>query len=399
MQQLSNARALVVLTGFVLAGCATDLTPPDAPPAVNAPSLDASRVADVTASVQWHGIARTLTNVHPVGQQRAARLFAYLSLAEYDAVIAAKEEGERGERPSARAAVAGASAVVLTALFPSEQTAIDGEVAAEAASESGRNADHSNWSAGETIGRQVGARVVASEATDNFDLTWTGPQPAWATWVSLTGAPPVFPRLGEMRPFFLTTGSQFRPAPPPQPGSSEFESALAVVRDIARTRTPEQIAIAQFWALPGGYAAAQAYNDEIATDFITRYHLDERRAAHALAMVNMAAMDAFIACHDAKYTYWLLRPAMADPSISMAIALPNHPSYPSNHACVTGASMAILASLFPSQATYVTGLADQAAISRIYAGIHYPFDATTGLELGRTVAAYALAHDIDGREK
>jgi membrane-associated phospholipid phosphatase len=114
--------------------------------------------------------------------------------------------------------------------------------------------------------------------------------------------------------------------------------------------------------------------------------------------MNMAAMDAFIASHDAKYTYWMIRPPQADPGIVPDIPLPNHPSYPSNHASVTGSSMAVLAALFPSDANYLNGLADQAAISRIYGGIHYRFDMDAGLALGRRVASYALEHDMDGHK-
>src|SRR5262249_8033941 len=136
----------------------------------------------------------------------------------------------------------------------------------------------------------------------------------------------------------------------------------------------------------------------IATAEIAKFHLDELRAAHVLALANMVAMDAFIACHDAKYTYWLIRPPQADPGIITAIPLPNHPSYPSNHSCVTGSTMAVLAALFPSDSGYLTGLADSAAISRLYGGIHYRFDTTVGLALGRTVAAYALEHDVAGKQ-
>ena len=143
---------------------------------------------------------------------------------------------------------------------------------------------------------------------------------------------------------------------------------------------------------------AQSYNNQIATALITEFHLDERRAAHALALVNMAGMDAFISCHDAKYTYWLLRPSMADPGITLAIGLPNHPSYPSNHACLTGTSMAVLGALFPSRAGELWGRAEEAGISRLYGGMHYRFDMDAGLTIAQQVAAWTLAHDVNGHE-
>ena len=109
-------------------------------------------------------------------------------------------------------------------------------------------------------------------------------------------------------------------------------------------------------------------------------------------------MDAFIACHDAKYTYWLIRPSQADPGITLSVPLPNHPSYPSNHACITGASMAVLARLFPSEADQLNGLADDAALSRVVGGIHYRFDGEVGLALGRQVAAWAIPADVNGHD-
>jgi hypothetical protein len=60
--------------------------------------------------------------------------------------------------------------------------------------------------------------------------------------------------------------------------------------------------------------------------------------------------------------------------------------------------MAVLAQFFPSDADSLNGLADSAAISRVYGGIHYRFDAAVGLALGRTVAAYATAHDVTGQD-
>jgi len=209
----------------------------------------------------------------------------------------------------------------------------------------------------------------------------------------------VFPRLNEMRPFFLMDSRQFRPGPPPAFGSPAFVAALAEVRWFSDNRTREQDSLARFWASPGGFTnCAQAYANQIATRQITKYHLDETRAAHVLAVMNMASMDAYIASHDAKYTYWLIRPPQADPGIVLAVPLPNHPSYTSNHASVTGASMAVLAAFFPSDADSLNGLADQSAISRVYAGIHYRFDMDAGLALGRTVAGYALRHDVNGHE-
>jgi len=199
-----------------------------------------------------------------------------------------------------------------------------------------------------------------------------------------------------MRPFFLSSASQFRPGAPPAFGSAEYLAALGEVRHFTDTRTHEQDSIAKFWARPGGFPVVQSYANQVASDEITKFGLTERKAARVLALMNMAAMDAFIGSHDAKYSYWLIRPSQADPGIVLDIGLPNHPSYPSNHASVTGASMAVLAHFFHRDADYLNGLADQAGISRIYGGIHYRFDMDAGLTLGRSVADFTIAADRSG---
>ena len=62
----------------------------------------------------------------------------------------------------------------------------------------------------------------------------------------------------------------------------------------------------------------------------------------------------------------------------------------------TGASMAVLAALFPSEADRLNGLAEEAAFSRVLGGIHYRFDGDVGLALGRAVAAWTLTHSAEG---
>jgi membrane-associated phospholipid phosphatase len=109
-----------------------------------------------------------------------------------------------------------------------------------------------------------------------------------------------------------------------------------------------------------------------------------------MALTLGATLDANIACHDAKYTYWTPRPSQVDPSIRPIVGLPNHPSYPSNHACDSGAAADVLARLFPTQRVALQAMAREAAESRIDAGIHYRFDMDAGLAIGRAAAEAAF---------
>ena len=368
---------------------------------LSGPIVQASAVKfwEVGASVGWNGIERELLIKHRFADPISAfRQFAYLSLAQYNAVIAAENGG--AIHPSEQAAVAGASAAVLTYFYPDEQAFLNGQVDAQRDGEHWPGESQTNFASGEAVGRAVAAQVIASAATDRFNDPWTGTIPVCpGCWHSnAPGLPPAHPQLGLMRPFFLTAGDQFRPAPPPAFGSAEFLAALAEIRHFADTRTHEQDSIAKFWVLPAGTSLVPGFWNSTASDYIVRFRQDERTAAHTLALMNMAAMDGLIASHDAKFFYWLIRPSQADPGIVLAIAVPNFPSYPSNHATVSTTAARILESIFPSQTDRLAALADEAGESRLYGGIHYRFDKTAGETLARQVASLALQLDVTGHE-
>jgi hypothetical protein len=391
-----------VTLSLVLALACTDATSGPAPAVLGArldraaPSAGAVSSHDVLASVAWNEMARHYIaglTVKP-NQQATLRAFAYLALAQYDAVVAAEDAKERSVHPSPQVAVARASAVILSYVFPDGAARFEAAVRAQEAVAPWSNAAHADVAAGEAVGRAIGAAVVARATADRFDAVWTGSVPTGpGLW---TGTAPLLPLLGQMQPFFLASGGEFRPPPPPAFGSPLFVAALAEVRRLSDTRTPEQLAIATYWAGTTGSLVAGFWNAQ-ASDLATRYRFDERRAAHALALGNMAAMDANIACHDAKYTYWLIRPWQADPAITTPIGRPNHPSYPSNHACVSGAMAYTLGALFPAERERLAAMADEAGESRLYAGIHYRFDKDAGLQIARQVSDLALALDVHGR--
>jgi hypothetical protein len=128
-------------------------------------------------------------------------------------------------------------------------------------------------------------------------------------------------------------------------------------------------------------------------DLIRTHHRTEREAAHILAYANMAAFDAMIACWDAKFAYWLVRPSGADPAITLPIGLPNHPSYTSGHSCNTASFTRVLGRAFPSERGQLDEMVVAAGLSRMYGGLHYRFDCEVGQALGRRVADHVIAAD------
>ena len=391
---------------FVLSGCTDRISNPR--PGLAAESerrADAVPIGEATASVRWSTITRDFISAkegaakpNPVA---AFRAYAYLSLAQYRAVVAAADAPGGVRHVSPQGAVAAASSVVLSALFPADAAFFASQLQLQETEIAESEKAQSEFSAGEVIGQAVAAKVLELARSDRFDAVWTGTVPTGPGYWSSDfdpPRPPQLPVLGQMRPFFMHSGDQFRPAPPPAFGSAEFLAALAEVRQFSDNRTADQLRIAQFWAMTTGSLVSGFWNEQTTTR-IARYHLNERRAARALALVHMAAMDAIVACYDAKYTYWLIRPYKADPNITVPITKPNHPSYPSSHACSSGAAANILAALFPADAAELIAMADEAGESRLYAGIHYRFDKDAGLRIGRQVAALALSDKRDDDER
>ena len=114
----------------------------------------------------------------------------------------------------------------------------------------------------------------------------------------------------------------------------------------------------------------------------------------------MTLYDAGIACWEAKYTYWAIRPFQLDPNFKTVFATPNHPSYPAAHACSSIAMATVLGYLFPRDAGDFATLGERAAESRIWAGIHYRSDIVAGRELALAVANKVIErarHDVGER--
>ncbi len=385
---------LTSIGAAILVACAEPLSVGN--PVVNA-LPNAVHFWESGATVAWNEVARGLVTKY-TGAIPAIRVYALLTVAQYNAIIAAEDGKDGAQHPSAGGAVAGASAAMLTYLYPTEAASLEALVDQQEATPGWPGAKNEDFAAGEAIGRAVAAGIITRAQSDGFFAPFLGTVPVCpGCWLAVP-TPPVFATLGQARTFFLTSGNQFRPPPPPAFGSPEFIAALAEVRQISDTRTPAQDASAKFWNFPIGTFGPQGYWNEVGSDLAVAYHLGERETAHVLALMNMAAYDAIVASHEAKYFYWLIRPSQADPLITLSIGLPSFPSYASNHAAVSAASTTVLGAMFPSERAQLDAQAEAAAISRLFGGIHYRFDCDAGLVLGRKIGEYALAHDVVGHE-
>jgi hypothetical protein len=384
---------------LVAAACGIDRPhPTDASMAANTSvAFSAVKFWDAGAAVSWNRLATDLATAAPAPGINAIRLYTYLSLAQLRAAEAA--EAAPGPHPPIAAAIGGASVAVLSSFFPSGTAQLEAALDAQQASDPWPGAQHADFAAGEAIGRATGARVLTFAQGDLVGLADPllppfGPPPVGpGHWIY--APPPVIARgnLGA-RPFYLTSQDQLRPPPPPAFGSPAFNTALDEVRQTSDTRTQEQIDIANYWNLNQSPRSQAAFMG-IARELIISHHRTDTEAARILFLMSSAGFDALIGCFDAKYHYWFIRPPQADAGIHTVFPTPQHPSYPSAHSCFSGAMSGVLIAAFPSERDRLEAAAQEASLSRLYAGIHYRFDMEAGLALGRRAAALALAADLD----
>jgi membrane-associated phospholipid phosphatase len=388
---LTERRPLIALTILLcVAACSDAPTTPTAPVPGSVQS-SAAKYWEVGSSVGWNRTARDLIAARGGGTPNTqARTLVYLSLAQYDAIVAAEDTKDRGDHASPAAAAAAASLVVLESFFPLDVPFLRATFLAQKASPPWPGEQHDSFAAGEAVGRSIGAAVLAYAATDRVGLTVPPPNPGgpgnWTGTNSLRG-------FYGARTFALTSGDQFRPGPPPAFHSPEFDAALAQVRAFSDDPTPAHLAIARFWA-PNG----PGYMNAVAAEMAVAHHRSERDAARILALANMAGFDVLNACFDAKFAYYLIRPSQVDPLIALPVGLPNHPSYPSGHSCITSAYATVLANAFPDERDRLDAMVEEAGWARIYAGLHYRFDVVAGRELGRRVGEWVLRVAPNGHD-
>ena len=342
---------------------------------VLAPAAEAKRAPVVEP---WIDATLAQIQANKTTPPRAARALAYVSVAMRDAA-------ERAARRRLRVAPAvdAAAQAMLAELFPSVPARPLPRAARSAAARQGRAA----------------ARPLLERArTDGASATFTGTVPQGAgMWVPTppAHAAPVEPMAGTWRPWHLTSPSELRPPPPAPYGSDDFEAETQAVYATSRSLSANQKRIAAAWADGPGTDTPPGHWNRIALKLLTWDRRTTRATAALFATLNTAQADAFIACWEAKFAYWLLRPVTAireryDANWLPLLPTPPFPAYPSGHAATSGAAATVLEARFPTHIWDLRQAAEEAAMSRIYGGIHFPMDGRAGLDLGRRTARIAL---------
>jgi membrane-associated phospholipid phosphatase len=397
-----TAAGLAIGVAAVLA-CADQ---PTAPVPSSTPLSKTTPFSTQLLSPVWQEQARALVRANSVSPLVAGRMFAALSVAQYRAILAVDQHlntegtlaaqgfgaGGRSRYEAQRGAVSGASAEVLSFLFPAAASALEEQVVTGATSDQGKV--HPSFGRGLAIGRAIGNQMIEHLQNDGFSLPFTGTIPVGpGFWIPAPGVPPGGANLGGVTPYLVNSTSQFRSAPPPAFGSPAFDADLNEVLTISQNRTPQQVASAIFWATAGANSTPFGYWSQVAADYIEEASLNERDATHVFALMHAAQFDAQLTCFETKYHYFVIRPSQAEPLITLVIPLPNYPAYPSGFTCLTSAAARVLQHFFPAHTAELNSLVTEGGLSRIYAGIHYRFDITAAVVLGRAVAEWAAAHE------
>lgn len=183
-----------------------------------------------------------------------------------------------------------------------------------------------------------------------------------------------------------------------QPDASiDFEGEqLDIVKETLENITKHQIRIAQYW----GTGPATKQWTPIIDILIDTYHLSAPKAARVLAATQGALNDAFVVSWYFKYIWNIARPNQLDQDLITILPTPKHPSYPSGHATVAGCAQVVLSYFFESESDRLYELAEECAISRLFAGVHFPIDNQQGLSLGRQIGEIVVSilnkqQDID----
>ena len=395
-------------------------------------ALGSASIATSDVVTDWNSAALEAIRTNSTPPPIASRALAILHASIYDAVNGilrshepyfVKEKGPLLASPEAAASAAAHK--VLTTLFPGGAASFEEihQAALAAIREAPFKRRGIEW------GQTVAEQILQWRAEDNSDAEppplppRTGP----GAWKPTSPMPYLLPHWGRVTPFAIPSGDFFRPAGPPALESAEYAAEYNEVKAIGSatgsTRTPEQEQIALFWADGPGTATPPGHWNVIAQDVAAARRNRMPQNARLFALLNIAMADAAIAAWDAKYQYYFWRPITAiregdtdgnsatdpDPDWNSLIPAPPFPDYISGHSTFSGAAAAVLSLFYaririPFTATS-DGLPDversfrsfleaarEAALSRMYSGIHFRSANDDGLTTGLSIGEWTFEH-------
>jgi len=382
-------------------------------------------VAHADVVTEWNNAALDAIRNGHTPPPIASRSLAILHASIYDAVngIARTHEPYLVQSAvpasaSREAATSTAAHGALVSLFPAAAPSFDALHAAILAA----IPDGPQKTAGIVWGEFVANQILAARANDGSDAIvpppgGNGP----GVWVPTPPAflPYLLPQWGFVAPFGMSSGSQFRPPGPPSLDSERYAADYNEVKElgaaVGSTRTEDQTQIALFWADGAGTETPPGHWNSIAQIIGAAQGNTLEENARLFALLNIAMADAAICAWDAKYTFHFWRPvtaiAFAEPELNWAsfIVTPPFPDYVSGHSTFSAAAATVLALFYGTEdlpftigSDFLPGVyrsfptcldaAEEAAVSRLYGGIHFRSANEDGLQAGINIGEWAATH-------
>jgi hypothetical protein len=284
--------------------------------------------------------------------------------------------------------------------------------------------------AGIVWGEFVANQILAARANDGSNAIVPAPDGSGpGGWVPTPPAflPYLLPQWGFVVPFGMSSSSQFRPPGAPSLDSQRYTADYNEVKELGAavdsTRTEEQTEIALFWADGAGTETPPGHWNSIAQSIAAARDNTLEENARLFALLNIAMADAAICAWDAKYTFDFWRPVTAirnadtdgnpatDPDTTWMsfIVTPPFPDYVSGHSTFSAAAATVLPLFYGTQdlpftigSDFLPGVyrsfstcldaAEEAAVSRIYGGIHFRSASEDGLQAGINIGQWTATH-------
>jgi len=388
---------------------------------------------DVVMEWNQQAVALTLLPASALAPVQQTRVMAIFQVAVHDAVNGITGEYETYLSPSSAPESASPEAAAIAAahhtlknLFPGNDTLLDDRYVNSLAANGLSPSDP-----GIEYGRSAAAAILSLRANDHsseaqFDYNAPGAGTP-GVWVRLNNAPALLPGFGNVNPFVLRSGSQFRPEPPPALDSDQYTRDYNEIKQtgiaVDSNRSLEQTQIATFWR-----ASPTTIWNNVLTQVVVTRNLDLSDKARLFALFYLAAADASIACWEAKYVYnfWRPQPAIrtgdfdnndltaGNATWQPFVATPPHPEYPSGHTTNSSAMAKILVSEFGDNpggpiVVTLTGITrswntfseavQEVVDARVYSGIHFRNSDEVSARMGGQIAQFVSKHALRKRSK
>jgi RHS repeat-associated protein len=380
--------------------------------------------------LDWNAVLLNAIYEDKTAPPIASRNMAMVQIAIFDAINSFNKKYKNyhfnGIVPivaSQEAAAASAAYRVLTNLYPKQKPFFDQELTKSLAEIPDGEAENNGVLFGQTVGDDIwnlrstdGANTTVNYTAENTPGKWQPTAPGFAS--------ALLPQWGEVTPFALTSGDQFRPDGQPVLNSVDYATEFNQVKELgsinSSTRTAEQTEIAKFWSDGTGTFTPPGHWNQIAQNVALQKGNSLIENARLFALLDISLADAGIAAWDAKYNYDFWRPitaiqnadtdgntnTIADPNWTPLLTTPPFPEYVSGHSTFSGAAATILTEIIGNNVSFTTNslgtpgiyrqfsnfenAANEAGISRIYGGIHFNSANVEGLATGKAIGNYVL---------